>query len=389
MAEAPPTLQMVDLVSQYRAIRKEILAAIEEVLESGQFIRGPVVARFEEELASYLDCRFVLGVGNGTDALQLAYMSLGLKSGDEVIVPAFTFVATAEAAALLGVRPVFADIDPRTFNLDPASVEARISPRTRAIVPVHLFGQAAELTPLLELAERYRLFVIEDNAQAIGATYQDRKTGTFGHIGCLSFFPSKNLGAYGDGGAVLTNDPTLHERLSMLANHGARHKYYHELIGVNSRLDALQAAILRVKLRYLDAYTQARQEAAARYDALLADCPGLTLPYRAPERTHVFHQYTIRVHPEVPGGRDGLQRYLAQRGIPTAIYYPVPLHRLPPFADFGPHDTLPEAEKAAHEVLSLPMHTELTPEQQTYIAQTIRTYVETGLRTGRPPTALS
>jgi len=311
-------------------------------------------------------------------------MALGLKPGDEVIVPAFTFVATAEAAALLGIRPVFADIDPRTFNLDPASVEARISPRTRAIVPVHLFGQAADLAPLLELAERHRLFVIEDNAQAIGAIYRDRKTGTFGHIGCLSFFPSKNLGAYGDGGAVLTDDPALHERLSMLANHGARRKYYHELIGVNSRLDALQAAILRVKLRHLDAYTRARQEAAARYDALLADCPGLTLPYRAPKRTHVFHQYTIRVHPDVPGGRDGLQRYLQQRGIPTAIYYPVPLHQLPAFADFGPHDTLPEAEKAAREVLSLPMHTELTPEQQAYIADAIRTYVETAQRTGRP-----
>jgi len=342
------------------------------------------VARLEEELASYPGCRFALGVGNGTDALQLAYMALGLKPGDEVIVPAFTFVATAEAAALLGIRPVFADIDPRTFNLDPASVEARISPRTRAIVPVHLFGQAADLAPLLELAERHRLFVIEDNAQAIGAIYRDRKTGTFGHIGCLSFFPSKNLGAYGDGGAVLTDDPALHERLSMLANHGARRKYYHELIGVNSRLDALQAAILRVKLRHLDAYTRARQEAAARYDALLADCPGLTLPYRAPKRTHVFHQYTIRVHPDVPGGRDGLQRYLQQRGIPTAIYYPVPLHQLPAFADFGPHDTLPEAEKAAREVLSLPMHTELTPEQQAYIADAIRTYVETAQRTGRP-----
>ncbi len=387
MAEAPPALQMVDLVGQYRAIRGEVLAAIEEVLENGQFIRGPIVARFEEELAAYLGCRFALGVGNGTDALQLAYMALGLKPGDEVIVPAFTFVATAEAAALLGIRPVFADIDPRTFNLDPASVEARISPRTRAIVPVHLFGQAAELAPLLELAEHHRLFVIEDNAQAIGATYRDRKTGTFGHIGCLSFFPSKNLGAYGDGGAVLTDDPALHERLSMLANHGARRKYYHELIGVNSRLDALQAAILRVKLRHLDAYTQARREAAARYDALLADCPGLTLPYRAPERTHVFHQYTIRVHPDVPGGRDGLRRYLEQRGIPTAVYYPVPLHQLPAFADFGPHDTLPEAEKAAREVLSLPMHTELTPEQQAYIAEAIRTYVETARRTGRPPEA--
>ncbi len=380
-------LQMVDLVGQYRAIRAEILAAIEEVLESGQFIRGPIVAAFEQELAAYLGCRFALGVGNGTDALQLAFMTLGLRPGDEVIVPAFTFVATAEAAALLGIRPVFADIDPRTFNLDPASVEARLSPRTRAIVPVHLFGQAAELTPLLALAERHHLYVIEDNAQAIGATYRGQKTGTFGHIGCLSFFPSKNLGAYGDGGAVLTNDPALHERLSMLANHGARRKYYHELIGINSRLDALQAAILRIKLRHLEAYTQARQEAADRYDALLADCPGLTLPYRAPERTHVFHQYTIRVHPEVPGGRDGLQRYLKQQGIPTAVYYPVPLHQLPAFADFGPHDRLPEAEKAAREVLALPMHTELTSEQQRYITDAIRTYVETALRTGRPPTS--
>lgn len=378
-------LQLVDLVHQYRTIREEILAAIEEVLESGQFIRGPVVARFEEELAAYIGCHFALGVGNGTDALQLAYMALGLQPGDEVIVPAFTFVATAEAAALLGIRPVFADIDPQTFTLAPTSVEARISPRTRAIVPVHLFGQAAELAPLLELAERHHLFVIEDNAQAIGATYHGQKTGTFGHIGCLSFFPSKNLGAYGDGGAVLTHDPALHERLFILANHGARRKYYHEWIGVNSRLDALQAAILRVKLRRLDAYTRARQEAADRYDALLRDCPGLTLPYRAPERTHVFHQYTIRVHPDVPGGRDGLQRYLERRGIPTAVYYPVPIHQLPAFADFGPHDTLPEAEKAAREVLALPMHTELKAEQQAYIAEAIYTYMQTALRTGRPP----
>jgi UDP-2-acetamido-2-deoxy-ribo-hexuluronate aminotransferase len=377
-------IQLVDLVGQYRAIREEILSALEAVLESGQFIRGPVVEAFEQELAAFLGCRFALGVGNGTDALQLAYMALGLREGDEVIVPAFTFVATAEAAALLGIRPVFADIDPRTFTLDPASVEARITPRTRAVVPVHLFGQAAELKPLLELAQHYNLWVIEDNAQAIGACYYGQKTGTFGHIGCLSFFPSKNLGAYGDGGAVVTNDPDLHDQLFMLSNHGARRKYYHELIGINSRLDALQAAILRVKLRHLEAYIRARQAAADRYDALLADCPGLTLPYRAPECTHVFHQYTLRIHADVPGGRDGLQHYLHTRGIPTAVYYPVPLHQLPAFSDWAPHDSLPEAEKAAHEVLSLPMHTELTEAQQMRIAETIRTYLETTLRTGRP-----
>lgn len=380
-------IQLVDLVGQYRAIQKEILSALEAVLDSGQFIRGPVVEAFEQELAAFLGCRFALGVGNGTDALQLAYMALGLQAGDEVIVPAFTFVATAEAAALLGIRPVFADIDPYTFTLDPASVEARITPKTRALVPVHLFGQAADLAPLLELAQRHHLRVIEDNAQAIGACYQNQKTGTFGDMGCLSFFPSKNLGAYGDGGAVVTHDPELHHRVFMLANHGARRKYYHECIGINSRLDALQAAILHVKLRHLEAYTRARQAAADRYDALLADCPGLTLPYRAPERTHVFHQYTIRIHPEVPGGRDGLQRYLQAQGIPTAVYYPVPLHQLPAFSSWGPFDSLPQAEKAAREVLSLPMHTELTAAQQMRIAEAIRTYLETALRTGQPPVA--
>lgn len=366
-------IQMVDLQGQYLRLKEGIDHAIEEVLSSARFIRGPAVGAFEQELADYLDGKHVLGVANGTDALQIAYMALGIGPGDEVITPAFTFIATAEAAALLGATPVFADITPDTFSLDPAHVEALITPHTKAIVPVHLFGQAADMDPLLDIGERYGIPVIEDNAQAIGATYKGRKTGVLASLGTLSFFPAKNLGAYGDGGAVLTNDELLYERLRMIANHGGRHKYYNEVVGVNSRLDALQAAILRVKLRHLDAFAAARQAAADRYDALFAACPHIVTPQRAPYGEHVFHQYTLRIMPTASGGRDVLQEHLKTRGIPFGVYYPVPLHRLPVFTDVaaarsGP---LPETERAAREVISLPMHTELTPRQQEIVAQAI------------------
>lgn len=371
-------IQMVDLHGQYRAIKDEIDAALQAVLDETAFIRGPEVERFERALADHLGGRHALGVANGTDALQIALMAAGVGPGDEVVTSAFTFIATAEAAALLGARAVFADIDPRTFNLDPARVEGLLTERTKALVPVHLFGQAADLDPLLEIARRHGLVVVEDNAQAIGATYKGRPTGFIGEAGCLSFFPSKNLGAYGDAGAILTNDDAFFERVRMIANHGSRKKYYNEVVGVNSRLDTLQAAVLAVKLRHLDRYTAARQAAADRYDALLADLPGLTLPYRASYGTHVFHQYTVRVAPEVAGGRDGLQAHLRARGIPSMVYYPVPLHRLPVFAEqAGPvHDDLAHTEQAAAEVLSLPMHTELTDEQLAYIADAVRAYVQ-------------
>ena len=368
---------MVDLRGQHLAIQDEIAAALEEVLTTTQFIRGPFVGEFEGELAAYLEGPYALGVGNGTDALQVALMALDVGPGDEVITSAFTFIATAEAAALLGAKPVFADIDPKTFNLDPSRIEGLITQRTKAIVPVHLFGQAADMDPILEIARRHGLRVVEDNAQAVGSRYKGRRTGFLGDVGCLSFFPSKNLGAYGDGGAVLTGDAGLYERMKMIANHGSRRKYYNEVVGVNSRLDALQAALLRVKLRHLDRYTNARRDAADRYDALFEDAEPLTTPYRDPDAEHVFHQYTLRVSRDLPGGRDGLAAHLEAEGVPHAIYYPVALHQLPVFAGQTDvrHDDLAETERAAAEVISLPMHTELTAEQQERIAEVVLDYV--------------
>ncbi len=371
-------IQMVDLRGQYLALKGEIDAAIAEVLASTRFIKGPIVGQLESELAGYLEGSYVLGVGNGTDALQIALMALGIGPGDEVITPSFTFIATAEAAALLGATPVFVDIDPQTFNLDPAKIEALVSPRTKAIVPVHLFGQAADMDPIMEIAERHGLSVVEDNAQAIGSTYKGRKTGFFGHIGILSFFPSKNLGAYGDGGAVLTNDAALYERMKMITNHGGRHKYYNEIVGVNSRLDALQAAILRVKLRHLDAFIEARRQAADHYDALFAGHEAITTPHRAPYGHHVFHQYTLRIAQDTPGGRDALTAHLKAKGIPHGVYYPVPLHRLPVFAETVAmrRGEMTETERAAAEVVSLPMHTELRADQQETIAEAVLEFVE-------------
>ena len=369
---------MVDLRGQYLALKEEIDAAIAEVLASARFIRGPLVGELEGELAEYLEGTYVLGVANGTDALQVAFMALGIGPGDEVITPSFTFIATAEAAALLGATPVFVDIDPQTFNLDPAKIEALISPRTKAIVPVNLFGLPADLDPTTEIAERHGLSVVEDNAQAIGSTYKGRKTGFFGDIGILSFFPSKNLGAYGDAGAVLTNDAALYERMKMITNHGGRHKYYNEIVGVNSRLDALQAAILQVKLRHLDAFIEARRQAADRYDALFADTEAITTPHRAPYGRHVFHQYTLRIAQDTPGGRDALSEHLKAKGIPHGIYYPVPLHQLPVFTEAVAmrRGEMTETERAAAEAISLPMHTELTTDQQAYIAEAVLEFVE-------------
>ena len=368
-------IQMVDLRAQVAALRDDLDAAIAEVLNSGAFVRGPFVQRFEEQLGAYYGGAHVLGVGNGTDALQLAYMAAGIGPGDEVIMPAFTFFATAEAAALLGATPVFVDIDPRTFNLDSALIEEAITPQTKAIVPVHLFGQSADMDPILELARRHDLALIEDAAQAVGARYKNRRVGLMGDAGCLSFYPSKNLGAYGDGGACLSTNPVMDATLRRLANHGSERKYHNTHIGINSRLDALQAAILSVKLVHLDAWTAARQAAADRYDAHFANLDWVTRPSRAPYADHVFHQYTLRV----PGdARDDLATHLKAQGIPTMVYYPVPLHRLPVFEGLGlAEGSLFETERAAREVLSLPMHPDLTTDQIAFVAETIAAFAET------------
>ena len=359
-------IHMVDLRGQYLRLKADIDNAIAGVLASSRFIRGPEVSAFEGELAEYVEASHAIGVANGTDALQIAYMALGIGPGDEVITPSFTFIATAEAAALLKATPVFADIEPNTFNLCAKSVASLITPRTKAIVPVHLFGQSADMDPILAVARQHGIPVIEDNAQAIGAEYKGRRTGCMGLMSTCSFFPSKNLGAYGDGGAILTDDPELASRVRMITNHGGRHKYYNEIIGLNSRLDALQAAILRVKLRHLEEFTRLRRQAAARYDAHFRVSPSITIPAEAPWGRHVYHQYTLRVEE-----RDELAAHLRSHGIPFGIYYPVPLHRLPVFADMANGTVLPVTEDACKSVLSLPMHTELTSDQQAYIAEAV------------------
>ena len=371
-------IQMVDLRTQHAAIKDELDAAIGEVLESTSFVHGPQVGTFECHLAGYLEAKFVLGVANGTDALQIAMMATGIGPGHEVITPSFTFVATAEAAALLGARVVFCDIEPKTFNIAPHKIEELITERTRAIVPVHLFGQPADMDPILEIARKHDLIVIEDNAQSIGAEYRGRKSGTIGHVGTLSFFPSKNLGACGDGGAVMTQDERLYHRMRVISNHGSERKYHNEMVGVNSRLDTLQAAVLGVKLRHLDRYVARRQRAASRYDQLLSGIDGITTPSVAPSGTHVYHQYTIRISRDAREGRDGVARHLKASSIPFAIYYPVPLHRLPVFSSgehTGRHGDLTETERASEEVLSLPMHSELSPDQQSFIVEHILHYL--------------
>ena len=365
---------MVDLRAQVASLRPELDAAVAAVLDSGAFVRGPFVAAFEAELAAYVQTLGVggevwaLGVGNGTDALQIALMALGVGPGDEVVCPAFTFVATAEAAALLGARPVFVDVDPDTFNLDPARVADAVTERTKAVVPVHLFGQMADLGAIREAAGGVAL--VEDAAQALGATRDGRAAGTVGEVGTLSFYPSKNLGAFGDGGAILTTDADLAARVRAIANHGAERKYHHTMVGVNSRLDAFQAAILSVQLRHLPAWTDARRAAAAVYDAHLADVAEVRRPARAAGARHVFHQYTVRVPADV---RDGLREHLRARGVPTMVYYPEPLHRMPPYA--GGAADLPETDRACAEVLSLPMHPHLTLDQIAFVAEAVVAFV--------------
>jgi dTDP-4-amino-4,6-dideoxygalactose transaminase len=355
----------LDLRAQYASIAEEIRAAIEEVLQSQHFILGLQGAALEQEVARICGTRFAAGVASGTDALILALHACGVGPGDEVIVPTFTYVATADSVSLLGAQPVFADILPGTFNLDPAQMEARITPRTKAIVPVHLYGHPADLDSILEIARRRGVRVIEDNAQAIAASYRGRPTGSLGDAGCLSFYPTKNLGAYGDAGMIVTNSEELAARLRSLRMHGTRkHKYVSEEQGWNSRLDEIQAAVLRVKLRHLEGWTASRQARAARYSTLLSGIEGVTVPETASGCEHVYHQYTIRVR-----NRDHVQRLLAERGIATTVYYPVPLHLQPMYAALGHRrGDFPVSEKAADEVLSLPLYPELAAEQVERVA---------------------
>ena len=367
-------IQMVDLQSQYAKIKQDIDAGIQEVIDTAAFVKGKKVTEFQHHLEQYTGAKHVINVGNGTDALQIALMGLGLKPGDEVITPTFTFIATAEVVALLGLTPVVVDVDWNTMNMDIESVRRAITPRTKAIVPVHLFGQCADMEAIMELANEHHLYVVEDACQAIGAKYtfangETKQAGTIGHIGCTSFFPSKNLGCYGDGGAIFTNDDELADRMTAIANHGCRVRYHHDEIGVNSRLDSIQAAILDAKLPHLDEYIAARQKAAAYYDKVFANCEQLLIPGRQPHSTHVFHQYTLRV---VGADRDKLREGLAERGIPAMIYYPVPLHQQKAYLDPRYKDgDFPVAERLAACVLSLPMHTELDEEQLEYITSNV------------------
>jgi UDP-2-acetamido-2-deoxy-ribo-hexuluronate aminotransferase len=370
-------IQMVDLKGQYKHIKTEIDAAVLDCLESTAFINGPAVRSFQQHLETYLGVRHVIPCANGTDALQIAMMALGLQPGDEVIVPAFTYVATAEVIALLRLTPVMIDVQPDTFNITADLVAAAITPRTRAIVPVHLYGQSADMEGIMSLAKKHNLFVIEDNAQAIGADYTftngtKQKTGTIGHIGCTSFFPSKNLGCYGDGGAIFTNDDALAAELRMVANHGQKVRYYHDVVGVNSRLDTLQAAILDIKLAHLDRYNAARLAVADTYDAAFAKIPALKTPARAAYSTHVFHQYTLQVP---PAQREALQSHLQNCGVPSMIYYPVPLYKQGAFANSVPQNfSLPVTEMLCASVLSLPIHTEMDAATLQHIIQSVESF---------------
>jgi dTDP-4-amino-4,6-dideoxygalactose transaminase len=360
-------IPMLDLRAQYASIEEEIHSAIDEVLKAQQFILGPHVDALEKEIAAYCGRRFGVGVASGTDALILALRAAGIGPGDEVLLPSFSFIATADAVSLLGAKPVFVDIQADTFCLDPRSPATKITPRTRAIIPVHLYGQSADMGPILALARERGLKVIEDNAQAIGATYEGRRTGSMGDFGCLSFFPSKNLGGYGDGGMILTDSEEVYRHLLRLRDHGSAKKYVSEEQGWNSRLDELQAATLRVKLRHLDKWCAARRAIAARYDALLKNVPGLVVPHVIGWGEHVFHQYTIRVE-----RRDHVVKFLAGEKIASTVYYPLPIHLQPIYKHLGYHyGDLPESERAASDVLSIPIYPELTEGQINRVADAI------------------
>ena len=367
-------IQMVDLQRQYRKIKPEIDEAIQTVINSAAFVKGAQVEQFARHLESYTGAKHVIPVANGTEALQIALMALGLKPGDEVITPTFTFIATAEVVALLGLTPVVVDVEWGTMNMSVEAVRKAITPKTKAIVPVHLFGQCADIEPLLSLAREHNLYIVEDTAQAIGAkyTFSDGRTaqaGTIGEIGCTSFFPSKNLGCYGDGGALFTNDDELAQRIRIIANHGMTIRYHHDMIGVNSRLDTIQAAILDTKLPHLDEYIAARQRAAEYYDKVFAGCDKIRIPERSRNSTHVFHQYTLRI---TGANRDAVREALTKAGVPAMVYYPIPLHMQKAYQDARyKQGDFPVAERLAACVLSLPMHTELDDEQLSYITEQV------------------
>jgi UDP-2-acetamido-2-deoxy-ribo-hexuluronate aminotransferase len=368
-------IAMVDLHGQYLKIKTEVNNAIQQVIDSSAFIRGEDVMAFQNELSSYMDVPHTIACGNGTDALQVAMMAIGLQPGDEVITTPFTFISTIEVIKLLGLKPVLVDVLDDTFNMDPGLLEEAVTDLTRAMVPVHLFGQCADMDRIMDFARSFGIYVIEDNAQAIGANHTSgdgtiRKAGTIGHIGTTSFFPSKNLGAFGDGGALFTRDERFAGSLRSLINHGmSRERYFYDRVGVNSRLDTIQAAILRVKLKHLDEYHSARQKAAAFYDRALSDIPQIQTPLRSPFSSHIFHQYTIQVPPD---RRDSLKQYLNENRIPSMVYYPVPLHLQRAYKDLGYREgDLPVTEQLSRKVLSLPMHTELEEEQLDYICRQI------------------
>lgn len=370
---------MVDLKGQYEKIKREIDRAIINTVASTAYINGAAVGEFQKNLENYLRVKNVVPCANGTDALQIALMALGLKEGDEVIVPSFTFIATAEVVALLKLKPVMVDVDADTFNVTAETIERAITPRTRAIVPVHMFGQSCDMEAIMRVADKHNLFVVEDNAQAIGSDYHFsdgtiKKAGTIGHIGTTSFFPSKNLGCYGDGGAIFTDDDALAEKMRMIANHGQNERYYHAVVGVNSRLDTIQAAVLDIKLKHLDEYAAARRAVAAFYDDAFAGIEELKTPARAENSTHVFHQYTLQVN---NGRREQLQKHLADAGVPSMIYYPVPLYRQKAFQDSVAADfNLPTTEKLCGSVLSLPIHTEMSEELLDFISEPVKRFFE-------------
>ncbi len=373
-------IQMVDLLGQYQKIKPEIDAAMQNVIDSSTFIKGPKVTEFELALANYLKVNHVVACGNGTDALQIALMALGLERGDEVIIPTFTYVATAEVIALLGLTPILVDVNPDTFCIDVNQIESKISSRSKAIIPVHLFGQSADMESILLLAKKFNLYVIEDNAQAIGARYTFsygavKYTGTMGDIGTTSFFPSKNLGCFGDGGAITTDNTELAEKIRMICNHGQKVQYHHDCIGVNSRLDSIQAAILLVKLPYLDEYNLARQSAAINYNELLKDLNEVVCPAKDVQSTHVYHQYTLKLKGSLGSKRNQLRGYLKENGIPTMVYYPLPLHLQNAYKSWCSNvDEFPVANQLSNQVISFPMHTQLDEMIQSYIVKHLKEF---------------
>lgn len=371
-------IQMVDLITQYENIKSDVDTAIQEILSKAQFINGPYVKQFQSDMEEYLGVKHVIPCANGTDALQIALMSLDLQPGDEVITPSFTYIATTEVIALLRLKPVFVDVNEDDFCMDVEHLKKVITSKTKAIVPVHLYGQAANMEEIMKIADEKGIKVIEDNAQAIGCDYKFsdgtiRKTGAIGHIGATSFFPSKNLGCYGDGGAIFTNDDELAAKMRMIANHGQSERYYHDVVGCNSRLDSIQAAVLVVKLKKLDEYIAARNKVAEYYDNELSKIPGIRVPERTPQSNHVFHQYTLQLDGI---DRDGLHKFLAEKDVPSMIYYPVPGHKQKMFASFGVADSnLSVTDTLTEKVLSLPIHTEMEQEQLVFICEAIKEFV--------------